>query len=88
MTHVQLSYRALGEPMTLPTKLLLPKPDGRSQGSFLDLGKVPQVARGYCELMGIDPDTQLPTRKELERLGMNDVANMLEGLGEGPEKEA
>jgi aldehyde:ferredoxin oxidoreductase len=88
LTHVRLSYRAFGEPMSLPSKLLLPKPDGRSKGSHLDLGKVPQVARGYCELMGIDPDTQLPTRKELERLGLNDVANMLEGLGEGPGKEA
>ena len=30
--------------------------------------------------MGIDSETQLPKRAELERLGLKDVADMLDGL--------
>jgi hypothetical protein len=66
--------------MVLPLKLLMPKPDGRSKGSSLDLGKIPQLSQRYCELMGIDSETQLPKRAELERLGLKDVADMLDGL--------
>jgi aldehyde:ferredoxin oxidoreductase len=80
LAHIRLCYRAFGEKMELPLKLLMPKPDGRSKGSSLDLAKIPQVSQRYCELMGIDPETQLPKRAELERLGLKDVADMLDGL--------
>ena len=78
LAHIRLSYQAFGEKMDLPLKLLMSKPDGRAKGTSLDLGKIPQVSQKYCELMGIDPETQLPKRMELERLGMKDVADKLE----------
>jgi hypothetical protein len=34
--------------------------------------------------MGVDPTTKLPLRSELERLGMKDVADMLDKLEENP----
>ena len=80
LAHIRLCYRAFGEKMELPLRLLMPKPDGRSKGSSLDLGKIPRVSQRYCELMGIDPETQFPKRAELERLGLKDVADMLDGL--------
>ena len=37
----------------------------------------PQQRRDYCEMRGFDPDTGIPTREILEKLGLKDVANKL-----------
>ena len=58
----------------------MPKPDGQFQDAFLDTPKIPQVTNRYYELMGIDAWTRLAKREELERLGVKDVADMLEDL--------
>jgi hypothetical protein len=62
--------------------MLMPKPDGQFKGAFLDIEKIPQVTNRYYEIMGIDPWTHLPKREELERLGLKDVADMLDNLEE------
>ena len=58
----------------------MPKPDGQFQGAFLEIAEIPEVTNRYYELMGIDAWTRLAKREELERLGVKDVADMLEGL--------
>jgi hypothetical protein len=45
-----------------------------------NLAKLPVTVNRYFELMGIDPETQLPRRAELERLGLRDVASTVDGL--------
>jgi aldehyde:ferredoxin oxidoreductase len=88
LAYHQLCVRAFGVPYSIPVKLAKPRPDGHYKGAKFNLAKMPQVIKRYCELMGLDPETRLPLRSELARLGMHDVADMLEGLGEGPGKEA
>jgi hypothetical protein len=75
-----LCHRALGEQEEIPLKILQPRPDGYFKGWTIDFAKISQVANRYYELMGVDPVTHLPLRKELERLGLKDVADMLENL--------
>jgi hypothetical protein len=64
--------------------MLVPRPDGHFKGAIIDIEKALQVLSRYCELMGVDPATKLPLRSELERLGMKDVADMLDNLEENP----
>jgi len=80
LTYCELCSRALGEKEEISLKMLQPRPDGQFKGSFFSIGKIQQVVSRYYELMGIDPVTHLPSRKELERLGLKDVADMLGGL--------
>lgn len=48
-----------------------------------------KVQRDYCLLRGYDPQTGVPTREGLERLGLNDLADALHGQGDnGDGKEA
>jgi len=82
LTYHQLCFRAFGELDEIPFKLLRPRPDGHFKGATIDIEKIPQVTNRYYELMGIDPWTRLPKREELERLGMKDVADMLDKLEE------
>jgi aldehyde:ferredoxin oxidoreductase len=44
----------------------------------MDLEKSETVGEEYCELRRCDPDTGLPTKEELERLGLAEVADLLE----------
>ncbi|MFC2027236.1 aldehyde ferredoxin oxidoreductase N-terminal domain-containing protein [Chloroflexota bacterium] len=80
LTYMQLCYRAFGEQDEIPMKLLRPRPDGYFKGAIADFERVLQVMNRYYELMGIDPVTCLPLREELEKLGLVDVADMLETL--------
>ena len=77
MTHSQLCDRAHQIEEVFPVQMLEPKQDGQFEGHMIDIEKLPQVILRYFELMGIDPDTHLPLREELERLGLDDVADML-----------
>jgi aldehyde:ferredoxin oxidoreductase len=54
----------------------------RLHGEFtlLDRDKFEQLKSEYYELRGCDPDTGAPSRKELERLGLKDVADRLQSL--------
>jgi aldehyde:ferredoxin oxidoreductase len=81
MTHIQLCNRAHEVEEFFPVKMLEPKKDGKFAGHAIDIEKLPQVIVRYFELMGIDPDTHLPLRSELERLDLGDVADMLEEKG-------
>ena len=80
LTYSELCCRALGEQEEISPKILQPRPDGHFKGAVLEFGKIPRVTNRYYELMGIDPVTRLPSRKELERLGLKDVADMLDRL--------
>jgi aldehyde:ferredoxin oxidoreductase len=55
--------------------------DGYFKGSKWDDEGSEKVGAEYCVLRGCDPDTGIPTRKELERLGLNEVAEVLEKFG-------
>jgi len=80
LTYCKLCERAFGERDEMPLKLMKPRPDGKFKGQAFNLGKLPVTVNRYFELMGIDPETQLPKRAELERLGLKDVADRLDGL--------
>jgi len=94
LAYHQLCVRAFGEQEEIALKMLVPRPDGhfkgapRPDGHFkgatIDIEKALQVLSRYCELMGVDPATKLPLRSELERLGMKDVADILDKLEENP----
>ena len=88
LAYIKLCERVFGEMEEIPFKLLMPKPDGRSKGSILDIAKIPGVTNRYYELMGIDPWTHLPTRQELERLRMKDVADTLDKAAAAEEAPA
>lgn len=77
LAYWELCHRAIGEPEEIPLKILEPRPDGYFKGWAMDFVKIPQVADRYYQLMGIDPVTRLPLTKELERLGLKDVADRL-----------
>ena len=47
----------------------------------LDLERFSQVLDRYYELRGWNPENGWPTRARLERLGLGDVADGLEGVG-------
>ena len=71
---------------SIPVKLMKPRPDGKFKGQMFNLAKMPITINRYYEIMGIDPETHVPTRKELERLGMKDVADMLDKRAEEKSK--
>jgi len=79
LTYCKLCERAFGERDEMPLKLMKPRPDGKFKGHTFNLGKLPVTVNRYFELMGIDAETQLPRRAELERLGLKEVADMLQG---------
>jgi aldehyde:ferredoxin oxidoreductase len=80
LTYWKLCERSFGEKDEIPIKFLKPRPDGRFKGHIFNIAKIPVTVNRYFELMGIDPEAQLPRRAELERLGLKDVADMLDGL--------
>jgi aldehyde:ferredoxin oxidoreductase len=55
-----------------------PIPDGFFKGQQWDMDGSEIVGEEYCEIRGCDPDTGIPTREELRRLGMEYVADKLE----------
>ena len=82
LAYVRLCERVFNEQEELALKILVPRPDGHFKGATIDIGKIPEVTNRYYEIMGIDPWTRLPKREELERLGLKDVADMLDKLEE------
>jgi aldehyde:ferredoxin oxidoreductase len=55
-----------------------PVKDGPFQGEEFDLEGSEQVGEEYCELRGCDPDTGVPIREALEKVGLKDLADKLE----------
>jgi aldehyde:ferredoxin oxidoreductase len=55
--------------------------DGHYAGQAPDFEKLPIVTENYYKIRGCDPDTGIPTRKDLEELGLKDVADRLEEYG-------
>jgi len=55
-----------------------PVKNGPFKGQEFDLEKSEQVGEEYCELRGCDPDTGVPTREALEKVGLKDLADKLE----------
>jgi hypothetical protein len=39
-----------------------------------------KVQEDYCRMRGYDPETGIPTREALEKLGLQDVADKLESV--------
>ena len=68
------TFRAMNEPVM----------DGPFKGEEFDLEKSEQVGEEYCELRGCDPDTGVPTREALEKVGLKDLADKLEESEDGP----
>ena len=58
-----------------------PIPDGPLKGSVLDRTKMKMILEEYYELRGWNKGSSIPTKENLVRLGLDDVANELEGLG-------
>lgn len=72
---------------TLPEKMFKnPLPKGMHKGKVVDKQKFEKMLDDYYTLRGWDIKTGIPTRKKLEELGLNDVANTLENLGKQPAK--
>jgi aldehyde:ferredoxin oxidoreductase len=47
-------------------------------GRPTDPEELKKVQEDYCRMRGYDPKNGVPTRKELEKLGLKDVADKLE----------
>jgi aldehyde:ferredoxin oxidoreductase len=75
-----LCERAIGEKPVPYSKAIEPIPDGYFKGSKIDLEQSAKVGADYCVLRGCDPQTGIPTKKTLEKLGMKDVARRLESV--------
>jgi aldehyde:ferredoxin oxidoreductase len=84
---LQVSYNVLCDRMIgeipeisaqVASSAIEPIKDGFFKGQQWDLEKSETVGEEYCELRGCDPDTGVPTKEELERLGLGEVADILE----------
>jgi len=73
-----LCYKTIREKSVHSPKVVEPVPDGYYKNLQIDREKSTQVAAEYCAMRGYDPKTGIPTRVELERLGLKDVADKLE----------
>jgi len=49
-------------------------------GRPTDSEELKKVQDDYCRMRGYDPETGIPTREELEKLGLKDVADKLESV--------
>jgi len=49
-------------------------------GRPTDSEELKKVQNDYCRMRGYDPETGIPTREELEKLGLKDVADKLESV--------
>jgi len=50
-------------------------------GDVSDLEKLEPIGQEYCKLRGYDPQTGIPTRETLARLGLKDIADKLDDEG-------
>jgi aldehyde:ferredoxin oxidoreductase len=76
-----LCARTIGEEpavgMPIESLSVLPQP-GRPK----DPKEMRRVQEDYCRMRGYDPETGVPTREALEKLGLQDVADKLESVSE------
>jgi len=77
-----LCERMIGEFPEIPAALVLsssePIPDGPFKGQEWDVDSSEEVGEEYAEIRGCDPDTGVPTREGLEKVGLKDLADKLE----------
>jgi aldehyde:ferredoxin oxidoreductase len=82
-----LCERMNGEVPEIPGALVRgsmePIPDGPFKGQEWDEDASEQVGEDYCDLRGCDPDTGVPTREALEKVGLRDLADKLEASESG-----
>lgn len=64
-----------------PDRFYEPIPAGRSEGMALDREQTLEMLCRHSALHGWDPDTGVPKRETLVRLGMEDLADRLEAAG-------
>lgn len=62
----------------LPERLFAPLPEGRSQGVAVDRGELERALDVYYQMAGWDPEGR-PTRWKLAELGLDWVADQLDG---------
>jgi len=77
LAYHELCKRVIIEEDVLPFRLLKARPDGYYKGQEVDIEKLYQVVERYCQIRGMDPETMIPLRKELVRLGLEEVADRL-----------
>jgi aldehyde:ferredoxin oxidoreductase len=86
---LELSYylmceRLVGEEIVPSPKFhwFVPRPDGHFKGKSWasDLEGSVKAGNEYSELWGVDPDTGVPTREGLERLGLKGMADRLDAV--------
>lgn len=84
---LELSYNLLCERMVgeqadfspaLMGTNMEPVPDGPFKGQAWDVEGSEKAGAEYCELRGCNPDTGVPTRQALEKVGLKDLADLLE----------
>jgi len=77
-----LCERMIGEFPEIPAALVLSSSeaiaDGPFQGQEWDIDASEQTGEEYAEIRGCDPDTGVPTREALEKVGLKDLADKLE----------
>ena len=61
-----------------------PLPEGPARGAVLSKDNVNGLLDEYYELMGWDKRSGMPTKGNLAELGLEEVADELEGLGKLP----
>jgi aldehyde:ferredoxin oxidoreductase len=66
---------------TLPARLFEPLTEGSSRGEVISKSALDTALDYYYELRGWDKNNGIPTRKKLEELGLDYVAEELEKLG-------
>ncbi len=67
----------------LPKRFYDPLPDGQFKGEKAERAKFEEMKTEYYVLRGWNPETGVPTRKTLERLGLETVADDMENLKKG-----
>ena len=83
ISYHHLCTEARGDEEVSPSKLIQKwlNRDGIYEGDVPEIEKFHLVVEKYYELRGCDPDTEIPTRRELARLGLDEVADRLEASG-------
>jgi hypothetical protein len=83
LAYYHLCGKARGEEEITSQRMfeVLINRDGHYAGQAPDLEKLPTVTDNYYKGRGCDPDTGIPTRKNLEKYGLADIADRLEKEG-------
>ena len=68
-----------------PERFFTPIPAGKSKGMALDRKKLDRLFERHCVLHGWDPQTGVPEKTNLGRMGLSEVADRLRSAGILPE---